>query len=68
MEAIVAALAEQQDELSGLLSELEGPDWQRLLGRVRGGFATVLTIKPAGSRKESIEQYVVGLGLKPIVG
>ncbi|HMC53274.1 MAG TPA: maleylpyruvate isomerase family mycothiol-dependent enzyme [Acidimicrobiales bacterium] len=29
MEAIVAALAEQQDELAGLLSELEGPDWQR---------------------------------------
>ena len=37
----------------------QGPDWQRLLKRAREGFAEVRTIKPAGSRKESIEQYVV---------
>jgi 23S rRNA (uridine2552-2'-O)-methyltransferase len=39
-----------------------GPDWQRLIARARGGFAEVRTLKPAGSRKESIEQYVVALG------
>lgn len=39
----------------------QGPDWQRLLGRARQGFTTVRTVKPAGSRKESIEQYVVAL-------
>lgn len=37
----------------------QGPDWQRLLKRAREGFAEVRTVKPAGSRKESIEQYVV---------
>ncbi len=42
----------------------QGPDWQRLLARVRSGFASAHTVKPAGSRKESIEQYVVGLGRK----
>jgi 23S rRNA (uridine2552-2'-O)-methyltransferase len=39
----------------------QGPDWQRLIARARAGFATVHTIKPAGSRKESIEQYVLAL-------
>jgi len=39
----------------------QGPDWQRLLKRAREGFAEVRTIKPAGSRKESIEQYVVAM-------
>jgi 23S rRNA (uridine2552-2'-O)-methyltransferase len=39
-----------------------GPDWQKLHQRVRAGFTEVKTIKPAGSRKESIEQYVCGLG------
>jgi 23S rRNA (uridine2552-2'-O)-methyltransferase len=42
----------------------QGPDFQKLLQRVRGGFAEARTVKPAGSRKESIEQYVVGLGRK----
>lgn len=37
----------------------QGPDWQRLIKRAREGFAEVRTMKPAGSRKESIEQYVV---------
>jgi 23S rRNA (uridine2552-2'-O)-methyltransferase len=37
----------------------QGPDWQRLLKRAREGFGEVRTMKPAGSRKESIEQYVV---------
>jgi 23S rRNA (uridine2552-2'-O)-methyltransferase len=39
-----------------------GPDWQRLIKRAREGFSEVRTVKPAGSRKESIEQYVVALG------
>jgi 23S rRNA (uridine2552-2'-O)-methyltransferase len=37
----------------------QGPDWQRLLKRAREGFAEVRTMKPASSRKESIEQYVI---------
>jgi 23S rRNA (uridine2552-2'-O)-methyltransferase len=40
----------------------QGPEWQRLLTRARAGFAEVKTVKPAGSRKESIEQYVVARG------
>ena len=39
-----------------------GPDWQKLQKRMRADFAEVKTIKPAGSRKESIEQYLCGLG------
>src|SRR5262249_21782571 len=38
-----------------------GPDWQKLLVRARTGFESVRPFKPAGSRKESIEQYVVCL-------
>jgi 23S rRNA (uridine2552-2'-O)-methyltransferase len=37
----------------------QGPDWQKLLQRCRAGFKSVHTMKPEGSRKESIEQYVV---------
>lgn len=37
----------------------QGPDWQKLIARARSGFREVRTVKPAGSRKESIEQYVV---------
>lgn len=39
----------------------QGPDWNRLLGRLRGRFGEVRTVKPESSRKDSIEQYVVGL-------
>jgi 23S rRNA (uridine2552-2'-O)-methyltransferase len=42
----------------------QGPDWQRLIARCRTGFGEVKTIKPAGSRKESIEQYVLALHRK----
>ncbi len=38
-----------------------GPDWKRLQDRVRSSFAEHKALKPEGSRKESIEQYVVGL-------
>ncbi len=37
----------------------QGPDWNRLLKRAREGFVEVRTMKPASSRKESIEQYVI---------
>jgi len=40
----------------------QGPDFQRLTARVRARFQTARTVKPDSSRKESIEQYVVGLG------
>ena len=39
-----------------------GPDWQKLQKRVREGFSEAKTVKPQGSRKESIEQYLCGLG------
>jgi 23S rRNA (uridine2552-2'-O)-methyltransferase len=42
----------------------QGPDWQNLLKRCRAGFDKAITVKPKGSRQESIEQYVVGLGRK----
>jgi 23S rRNA (uridine2552-2'-O)-methyltransferase len=42
----------------------QGPDWKRLVDRARRGFDEVRTMKPEGSRKESIEQYVVALGRK----
>jgi 23S rRNA (uridine2552-2'-O)-methyltransferase len=40
----------------------QGPEWQRLVGLVRARFTAAKTVKPESSRKESIEQYVVGLG------
>ncbi|MBI5478428.1 MAG: RlmE family RNA methyltransferase [Deltaproteobacteria bacterium] len=43
----------------------QGPDWQRLLGRVRAEFDRMVVEKPAASRKASIEQYVVGIGRRP---
>ena len=42
----------------------QGPDFQKLLGRCRTGFTKVASVKPKGSRQESIEQYVVCLGRK----
>jgi 23S rRNA (uridine2552-2'-O)-methyltransferase len=44
----------------------QGPDFKRLTERVRARFATAKTAKPASSRQISIEQYVVGKGLRPI--
>lgn len=41
-----------------------GPDFQRLIRQTRELFDKVKIVKPAGSRRESIEQYVVGLGFK----
>jgi 23S rRNA (uridine2552-2'-O)-methyltransferase len=42
----------------------QGPDFHKLLIRCRASFTKVVSIKPKGSRTESIEQYVVGLGRK----
>ncbi|MDB4970892.1 MAG: ribosomal methyltransferase RrmJ/FtsJ [Myxococcales bacterium] len=42
----------------------QGPDFQKLIKHAREQFSEVRTVKPEGSRKESIEQYVVALGLK----
>jgi 23S rRNA (uridine2552-2'-O)-methyltransferase len=42
----------------------QGPDFQKLIQRARGGFSEVRIVKPQGSRTESIEQYVVALGRK----
>lgn len=38
----------------------QGPGWAALLTRMRRMFARVESCKPQGSRKESIEQYIVG--------
>jgi 23S rRNA (uridine2552-2'-O)-methyltransferase len=42
----------------------QGPDFQRLVKAMRADFAEVKIIKPDGSRKDSIEVYVAGLGYK----
>jgi 23S rRNA (uridine2552-2'-O)-methyltransferase len=43
----------------------QGPDFRNLVKHARTLFADVRIIKPQGTRKESIEQYIVGLGRKP---
>jgi len=42
----------------------QGPEWKRLVEQARGRFERVVIEKPAGSRRESIEMYVVGLRKK----
>jgi len=42
----------------------QGPDFKRLIERVRARFDTAKTAKPASSRQISIEQYVIGKGFK----
>lgn len=42
----------------------QGPELQTLLRRCRAEFETVKAVKPAGSRTESIEQYIVACGFK----
>lgn len=42
----------------------QGPDFKKLIEAVRARFETAKTVKPAGSRQISIEQYVVGKGFK----
>lgn len=39
----------------------QGPDFPRLMKRCRETFSEVRAVKPAGSRKDSIEQYIVAL-------
>jgi 23S rRNA (uridine2552-2'-O)-methyltransferase len=39
----------------------QGPDFPNLLRRCRAGFGEARVIKPQGSRKDSIEQYIVAL-------
>lgn len=43
----------------------QGPEWNPLLLRCRALFGEVRAVKPAGSRKDSIEQYLVGLRKRP---
>ncbi len=43
----------------------QGPDFQRLVQRCRARFSQVKNVKPAGSRTQSIEQYVVCRGFRP---
>lgn len=64
------ALFERALELAEVLLEpgghfvgklFQGPDLPRLLKRCRADFDEVRVVKPAGSRKDSIEQYIVAL-------
>lgn len=43
----------------------QGPEWNSLLRRCRADFAEVRQIKPEGTRRESLEQYIIGLRRKP---
>jgi 23S rRNA (uridine2552-2'-O)-methyltransferase len=42
----------------------QGPDFKKLIEAVRARFELAKTAKPAGSRQISIEQYVIGKGLR----
>ncbi len=42
----------------------QGPEFQELIKRCRFSFEKVKMIKPEGSRKESIEQYICGIGFQ----
>jgi len=42
----------------------QGPELKRLVEKARRRFERVVIEKPAGSRKQSIELYVVGLRLR----
>lgn len=42
----------------------QGPAFNDLIKRCRAGWTKVATLKPRGTRQESIEQYVIGLGRK----
>ena len=42
----------------------QGPDFKRLIEAVRARFTTAKSAKPESSRQISIEQYVVGKGLR----
>ncbi len=42
----------------------QGPEFQALIKRCRRDFAKVKIIKPEGSRKESIEQYICATGYR----
>lgn len=46
----------------------QGPEWNALLQRCRRDFIDVRVIKPEGTRRDSIEQYVVGLSRKADLG
>jgi 23S rRNA (uridine2552-2'-O)-methyltransferase len=46
----------------------QGPDFKRLVDAVRARFTVAKTVKPASSRQISIEQYMVGKGLRPAPG
>jgi 23S rRNA (uridine2552-2'-O)-methyltransferase len=43
----------------------QGPEFAALVKHARAQFTDVKTMKPQGSRKESIEQYVIALGRHP---
>ena len=43
----------------------QGPDFKKLTEAVRKRFTTAKTAKPESSRQISIEQYVIGKGLRP---
>ena len=43
----------------------QGPDFQRLVARVKAAFSKGLVAKPKSSRRDSIEVYVLGLGHRP---
>lgn len=42
----------------------QGPEFQSLIKRCRDRFAKVKMVKPEGSRKESIEQYICAMDFK----
>ena len=62
LEIALAVLAPGGNFVSKLF---QGPDFKRLTEAVRARFVAQKTAKPASSRQISIEQYVIGKGLRP---
>ena len=67
------ALFERALEIAGLVLApggsfvgklFQGPDFAKLVARVRSRFATTKIVKPESSRDFSIEQYVTGRGFR----
>lgn len=62
--ALEIAEATLQEGGSFVAKLFQGPEFPNLVNRCRRTFDKVKTVKPKGTRNESIEQYVVALGFE----
>jgi 23S rRNA (uridine2552-2'-O)-methyltransferase len=62
VESLIPKLLKSDGDL--LLKILEGPEAQQIERRIRAGFASAKTLKPASSRKGSSERYLLARGYR----